>query len=47
LFYNVLGQKVKETTSATSWDVSALSEGIYYISVISNEGTKQFQFVKK
>ena len=47
LFYNVLGQKVKETTSATSWDVSALSEGIYYISVFSNEGTKQFQFVKK
>ena len=47
LFYNALGQKVKETTSATSWDVSTLSEGIYFMTLFTNEGTKQIQFVKK
>jgi aminopeptidase N len=47
LFYNSLGQKVKETTSATSWDVSALTEGVYFMTLFTNEGTKQIQFVKK
>jgi aminopeptidase N len=47
LFYNALGQKVKETSAATSWDVSALTEGIYFITIFSNEGTKQIQFIKK
>lgn len=47
LFYNVLGQKVKETTSATSWDVSAFTEGVYFITLFTNEGTKQISFVKK
>lgn len=44
--YNALGQKVKETTSATSWDVSAFSEGVYYMMLFTNEGVKQIQFVK-
>ncbi len=47
LFYNALGQKVKETSSATSWDVSAFSDGLYFITLFTNEGTKQIQFVKK
>jgi aminopeptidase N len=47
LFYNVLGQKVKETASSTSWDVSAFSDGLYFITLFTNEGTKQLQFVKK
>jgi hypothetical protein len=47
MFYNALGQKIKETTSATSWDVSAFSEGIYFMTLFTNEGTKQLQFVKK
>ncbi|WP_338407049.1 M1 family aminopeptidase [uncultured Flavobacterium sp.] len=47
IIYNALGQKVKETTSPTSWDVGAFSEGVYFIKIYTNEGTKQFQFVKK
>ena len=47
LFYNTLGQKVKETTTATSWDVSALTNGVYFMTLFTNEGTKQIQFVKK
>jgi len=46
IIYNVLGQKVKETTSATSWDVSAFSEGVYFMTLLTNEGTKQISFVK-
>ncbi len=47
IIYNALGQKVKETTLATSWDVSAFSEGVYFMTLYTNEGTKQIQFVKK
>lgn len=46
IIYNVLGQKVKETTSATSWDVSPFSEGVYFMRLLTNEGTKQISFVK-
>jgi aminopeptidase N len=46
IIYNVLGQKVKETTSATFWDVSAFSEGVYFMTLFTNEGTKQISFVK-
>lgn len=47
IIYNALGQKVKETTSAISWDISAFSEGVYFMTLFTNEGTKQLQFVKK
>lgn len=47
MFYSALGQKVKETTSANSWDVSIFSEGVYFMTIFTNEGTKQLQFVKK
>lgn len=46
IIYNALGQKINETTSATSWDVSAYSEGVYFMTIFTNEGTKQIQFVK-
>ena len=36
IIYNVLGQKVKETTSATSWDVSPFSEGVYFMRLLTN-----------
>jgi hypothetical protein len=47
IIYNSLGQNVKETTLATSWDVSTFSEGVYFMTLFTNEGTKQLQFVKK
>jgi aminopeptidase N len=46
LFYNALSQKVKETTTDTSWDVGAFSEGVYFMKIFTNEGTQQLQFVK-
>ena len=47
IIYNALGQKVKETTLVSSWDVSAFPEGVYFMTISTNEGTKQISFVKK
>lgn len=46
-FYNTIGQKTKETTSETSWDVSGLASGVYFLNVETNAGSKQMKFVKK
>ena len=40
------GQKIKETSSATTWDVTSLSSGVYFISVVTDSGKKKFKFVK-
>lgn len=47
IIYNALGQKVKETSLASSWDVTAFSEGVYFMTIFTNEGAKQISFVKK
>jgi hypothetical protein len=47
IFYNVLGQKMIETGSATQWDVASLPAGVYFISLFTNYGTTKVQFVKK
>jgi aminopeptidase N len=44
--YNMAGQKIKETNTATSWDVITLPSGVYFISVVTNSGKKKFKFVK-
>jgi len=46
-FYNVLGQKVLETGAETNWNVAALSAGVHFITVITNEGTAQLKFIKE
>ena len=46
-FFNSIGQKIKETTTQKTWDVSSFESGIYYIRVATLEGTKQFKFIKK
>ena len=46
VFYNVLGQTEKETTTATSWDVATLSKGIHFISITTSAGTKKMKFIK-
>ena len=46
-FYNVLGQKIMETKSQKSWDISSFSSGIHFITIQTNKGTKQFKFVKE
>lgn len=46
VFYNSLGQIVKESKSETSWDVSSLPTGINYIKIYTDSGIKQMKFVK-
>lgn len=46
IFYNTVGQKVKESTNATQWQVGELSSGIYFIEVMTNFGSKKIKFVK-
>jgi hypothetical protein len=46
MFYNNSGQKVKETSTATSWDVTSFSAGVYFIRILTNFGTKKLTFVK-
>lgn len=46
IFYNALGQKVMESNGETSWNVSALSQGVHYITLITDEGIKQLHFIK-
>lgn len=46
-FYNVLAQKVMTSGNATQWNVSALANGIHFISLETNEGIIQLKFVKE
>ena len=47
VFYNVAGQKIKTTLSATSWDISSWSSGVYFMKVQTDFGTKKLKFVKQ
>ncbi|HEX8576463.1 MAG TPA: M1 family aminopeptidase [Flavobacterium sp.] len=46
LFFNALGQIIKETTKATSWDVSNLPSGINFIKIYTDAGVTQLKFIK-
>ena len=46
VFYNVSGQKIKTTNSATSWDISSWASGVYFMKVQTDFGTKKLKFVK-
>lgn len=46
IFFNALGQVIKETTSETSWDVSALPTGVNFIKIVTDSGIKQMKFIK-
>lgn len=45
IFYNALGQVIS-TSTATSWDVSVLANGVYFLKVFNSFGTKTFTFIK-
>ena len=47
VFINALGQQVKETSSANTWDVSQLSAGIYFLKVTTNAGERVLKFMKE
>jgi aminopeptidase N len=46
VIYNMAGQKIKETSSTTTWDITSLPVGVYFINVVTNSGKKKFKFVK-
>jgi aminopeptidase N len=46
IIYNMAGQKIKETSSTTTWDITSLPAGVYFINVVTNSGKKKFKFVK-
>lgn len=46
VFYNALGQVIKEAKNETSWDVSGLPTGINFIKVFTDSGVKQLKFIK-
>ena len=44
--YNVIGKKVQVETN-TSFSIRTLNQGIYFVEVITAEGTMNSQIVKK
>lgn len=45
-FYNALGQKVMEA-KGTQWNVSGLAAGMHFITLVTDEGTTQLEFVRE
>jgi len=46
VFYNTLGQIIKESENATSFDVSSLPNGVNFIKIFTDSGAKQMKFIK-
>jgi hypothetical protein len=47
VIFNTLGQKLIETATATSWDISNLSSGVHLITITTDFGIKKLKFVKE
>jgi aminopeptidase N len=47
VFYNMAGQRIKTTHTATTWDISTWSSGVYFMNVQTDAGSKKLKFVKK
>ena len=45
-FYNIMAQKIKESTTEKSWDISEFANGVYFIKTKTNLGLKQLHFIK-
>ncbi|KAF2518842.1 T9SS type A sorting domain-containing protein [Flavobacterium salilacus subsp. salilacus] len=47
IFYNTLGQKVLEGSTETTWNISGLANGVHFVTLITDKGSKQLRFVKE
>lgn len=47
VIYNALGQQVMATGNATSWNISALTPGMYFINIGTSNGNTQLKFIKE
>ncbi len=45
-FYNVIGQAVLKGNNNTSWDISSLSTGIHFVTLVTDAGSKTLKFIK-
>ena len=46
LMFNAIGQKVSETQGQSTWDVSRLANGVYFIVLETTKGTSELKFIK-
>lgn len=46
VIYDAIGQKIMETYGQSSWDVSPLATGIYFMVFETNKGTTELKFLK-
>lgn len=46
IFYNTLGQVVMQAGNETTWDISGLSAGVHYVTLLTDGGIKQLRFIK-
>ena len=46
-FHNTLGQKVMETKGQASWNISSFSAGLHFLTLETDKGTTQMEFVKE
>jgi aminopeptidase N len=46
IIYNAIGQKIMETHATSSWDVSALATGVYFMSLETSKGRADLKFLK-
>ncbi len=47
IFYNTLGQKVLESNDETVWNISKLADGVHFVTLITDKGSKQLRFIKE
>src|SRR5690606_11336085 len=43
VFHNILGQVVQKSETQTSWDISKLSPGVHFITLVTDSGTTQLK----
>lgn len=46
VIYNAIGQRITETYGKSTWDVSSLATGVYFLKLQTSKGTTEMEFVK-